>query len=63
MYFGIFFGISVGLMLLAALACALAGETRQRKEFRSCFVITILLALVLMGVAVYWEASPWPFGK
>ncbi|RKP22261.1 hypothetical protein SYNPS1DRAFT_32163 [Syncephalis pseudoplumigaleata] len=61
MYFGIFFGISVGLLLLAALACLLAGETRQRKEFRMCFVVTMILALALMGVAVYWEASPWPF--
>ncbi|KAI9591595.1 hypothetical protein BDF19DRAFT_426178 [Syncephalis fuscata] len=61
MYFGIFFGISVVLLLVAALACGLAGQTRQRKEFRTCFVITVLLALALMGVAVYWEASPWPF--
>ncbi|RKP08139.1 hypothetical protein THASP1DRAFT_23818 [Thamnocephalis sphaerospora] len=62
-YFGIFFGVSVGLLLLAALACALAGQTRQRREFRACFVVAVLLALVLMGVAVYWEASPWPFSE
>jgi hypothetical protein len=62
-YFGIYFGCGVAALLISVLACVLANQAKQRKGFQICVVIAVLLALIFMGIAVYWQAAPWPFSE